>query len=145
MLKTELFDCLKSYFANNPELMSSLEPGSIWEYIIRTPKLDGEESTTILTFHLIKIFDADLDMVEGPSPEKPDLILYFTEKAILSLIKDFPAAKDYYKGYRQIMENPTDELDLDYKINKPRLKLWRLGYRAWSKLYNFSQIAKRMT
>ena len=140
MLKAELFECLKNYYPNNPELMKSLEPGSVWEYIIRTPKLDGDDTETVLTFHLIKIFDSDLDMVEGPSPDKPDLILYFTEKAILDLISGSPPADEYYEAYRNIMSNPTEDVDLDYKVNKPRLKLWRKGYKSWSKIYKFSHI-----
>jgi len=139
-MANELFIYLKNYFPNNPELMKTLKPGAIWEYIIKAPKLDDEMSQTILTCHLMKKPDETLEMVEGEAPVKPDLILLFTERAILSLISGSPTAEKYYDGYRQIMRNPSDEIDLDYKINKSRLKLWQLGYRAWSKLYKFTQI-----
>ncbi len=140
--RNELFEYLKGYFPNNPALMTSLKEGAIWEYVIMTPNLDDNDGKTILTFHLIKNSDENLEMFEGNAPNKPDLILYFTEKAIVSLIEGSPPADQYYKAYRHIMSNPTDELDLDYKINKPRLKLWRLGYRSWSKLYKFTQIQR---
>ncbi len=140
MMKTELYNYLKEYFPKNPELMTSLKPGAIWEYIIKTPNLDGSDSQMLLTFHLLKKDEGALEMVEGGAPIKPDLILYFTEKAILSLISGSPPAGQYYEIYRKIMHQPTEDIDLDYKINKPRLKLWRLGYRTWSKLFKFSQI-----
>jgi hypothetical protein len=140
MMSNELFKCLKTYFANNPELMKALKPGAIWEYIIRAPNLDDSLSQTILICHLTKKPDETLEMVEGDAPIKPDLILYFTEQAILSLIADSPSAEKYYECYRQIMRNPSGGIDLDYKINKSRLKLWQLGYRSWSKLYKFTQI-----
>jgi hypothetical protein len=140
MSTTEFFEFMKEYFPRNPELMTSLKPGAIWEYVIKAPKLDDQKSQTILTFHLIKREDETLELHQGEAPRKPDLILYFTERAILNLISGFPSAKQYYKDYRQIMNNPTHDIDLDYKINKPRLKLWRLGYRAWSKLYKFTSI-----
>ncbi len=142
MLTNELYSYLQNYFPNNPELMTSLKPGATWEYIIRAPSLDDDESKTILTFHLVKKTDNLLEMVQGNAITKPDLILYFTEKAILNLIADSPPADEYYEEYRNIMNNPTNEIDLDYKINKPRLKLWRMGYRTWSKLFNFSHIQR---
>ena len=140
MMANELFKYLNTYFANNPELMKTLKPGAIWEYIIRAPELDDTLSETILVCHLTKKPDETLEMMEGDAPSKPDLILYFTEQAILSLIAGSPSAIKYYETYRQIMRNPSGEIDLDYKINKSRLKLWQLGYRSWSKLYKFTQI-----
>ncbi len=140
MLKAELFDCLKGYYPKTPELMDHLKPGAIWEYVIKSPTLDDEHSETLLTFYLTKKEDESLEMNQGYAPIKPDLILYFTEKAILNLIEGFPPATKYYEAYRKIMSKPTEEIDLDYKINKPRLKLWRLGYRPWSKLYKFTSI-----
>lgn len=142
MLATELYDFLQDYFPENPDLMTHLKPGAMWEYIIKSPNLDGVDSQMVLTFHLIKNPDDSLKMIEGPAPIKPDLILYFTEKAILSLIDGSPTAEKYYELYRRLMSQSTEELDLDYKINKPRLKLWRMGYRPWSKLYKFSHIQK---
>jgi hypothetical protein len=68
---------------------------------------------------------------------EPDLILYFTEKAILSLIQGKPSAEEYYNRYREIMDNPKPNIQIDNKINKPRLKLWRLGYKQWQKDFNF--------
>ena len=140
MMANELFKCLKDYFPNNPELMKTLKPGAIWEYIIRAPNLDDDLSETILTFHLMKKHDETLEMIKGDAPVKPDLILYFTEQAILNLIAGSPSADKYYEIYRKIMRNPTEEIDLDYKVNKSRLKLWQLGYRSWSKIYKFTQI-----
>lgn len=137
---TELYSFLQDYFPKNPELMNSLKPGATWEYVIKSPSLDGENSRVLLTFHLVKNSENSLEMVFGNAPAKPDLILYFTEKAILNLIAGSPPAEHYYQEYRQIMKHPTNDLDLDYKVNKSRLKLWRKGYRAWSKLYKFSQI-----
>lgn len=142
MISTELFNFLEGYFPNNPELMTFLKPGALWEYVIRTPSLDGDASQTVLTFHLVKNTNEDLEMVEGPAPMKPDLILYFTEKAILNLIQGFPSAEKYYELYRQIMNHSTDDMDLDYKLNKSRLVLWRRGYRPWSKLFKFNHIQK---
>lgn len=139
-MANELFNYLKNYFPNNPELMKTLKPGAIWEYIIRAPKLDDDMSETILTCHLMKKPDETLEMIEGDAPIKPDLILYFTEQAILNLIADSPPADQYYETYRKIMRNPTEEIDLDYKVNKSRLKLWHLGYRSWSKIFKFTQI-----
>lgn len=142
IIASELYNYLQGYFPNNPDLMTSLKPGALWEYIIRAPNLDGDDSETVLTFHLTKKTEDSLEMVEGNAPTKPDLILYFTEKAIISLIAKDPPADKYYAAYRFIMNNPTNEIDLDYKINKPRLKLWRKGYRTWSKLYKFSHIQR---
>ncbi|MHA1132596.1 MAG: hypothetical protein ACTSQQ_17555 [Candidatus Helarchaeota archaeon] len=136
--RNALFEYLKGYFPNNPDLMTSLKEGAIWEYVIKAPNLDDPDSKTILTFYLVKNNDNTLEMIEGNAPTRPDLILYFTEKAITTLIHDSPSAEKYYEAYRYIMNNPTDELDIDYKVNKPRLKLWRIGYRTWSiKLYYF--------
>lgn len=142
MIASKLYSYLEGYFPNNPDLMTSLKPGATWEYIIRAPNLDGDDCETVLTFHLIKKTNDLLEMIQGTAPTKPDLILYFTEKAILNLIADSPPADEYYTAYRYIMNNPTNEIDLDYKVNKPRLKLWRKGYRTWSKLYKFSYIQR---
>ena len=68
---------------------------------------------------------------------KPDLILYFTEKAILNLIDGNPSADEYYARYREIMYNPQPGIELDNKVNKPRLQLWRLGYKNWQKDFKF--------
>ncbi|MHA1264985.1 MAG: hypothetical protein ACTSRS_07080 [Candidatus Helarchaeota archaeon] len=137
---TQLYNSLVEYFPKNPDLMTALKPGAIWEYEIRAPTLEGEQSEVVLVFHLFKKEDGTIKMVRGTAPTKPDLILYFTEKAILNLISNAPTAHKYYELYRKIMANPTDEIDLDYKVNKPRLKLWRMGYRTWSKIYKFSHI-----
>ena len=142
MIVTELYGFLQEYFPHTPDLMTYLKPGAMWEYIIKEPNLDGDDSQTVLTFHLVKNPDESLKMVEGSAPNKPDLVLYFTEKAILSLIDGSPTAEKYYKLYRKLMRESTEDVDLDYKVNKPRLKLWRKGYRPWSKLYKFSHIQK---
>ncbi|NVM53649.1 MAG: hypothetical protein HWN66_08090 [Candidatus Helarchaeota archaeon] len=142
MIASKLYNFLEGYFPNNPGLMNFLKPGAMWEYIIKSPNLDGEQSQTVLTFHLLKQSDDSLEMVEGPAPAKPDLILYFTEKAILNIITGSPPAEQYYDLYRKIMTHPTEDMDIDYKINKSRLKLWRKGYRLWSKIYKFSHIRR---
>jgi hypothetical protein len=69
--------------------------------------------------------------------EKPDLILYFTEKAILKLIQNNPSADEYFIRYRELMNNPSPGVEVDNKVNKSRLKLLKLGYREWQKDFGF--------
>ena len=68
---------------------------------------------------------------------KPDLILYFTEKAILNMIEGTSNAEEYYERYHNIMDHPLPEIELDSKVNKPRLKLWQIGYKHWQKDFKF--------
>jgi len=65
------------------------------------------------------------------------LILYFTEKAILDLIKGNPSADEYYSRYLEVMNNPKPGIEVDNKVNKPRLKLWQMGYKKWQSDFKF--------
>nr|MDO8062401.1 hypothetical protein [Candidatus Freyrarchaeum guaymaensis] len=135
-LKDELLKKAMSFYPNHPDLMKHLKVGSIWEYRVFSPTLDGEE---ILVFHLMKMGNSELALKEGGAPEKPDLILYFTVKAMLQLIENSKNAHEYYREYRRILEEPSREVELDYKINKNRLKLWRAGYREWANEFGFTK------
>jgi hypothetical protein len=68
---------------------------------------------------------------------KPDLILYFTEKAILNMIEGTSSAEEYYERYHNIMDHPQPGIELDSKVNKPKLKLWQIGYKNWQKDFKF--------
>jgi hypothetical protein len=35
------------------------------------------------------------------------------------------------------MENPQAGIEVDNKVNKPRLKLWQIGYKKWQKDFKF--------
>jgi len=76
-------------------------------------------------------------MTENKPDLKPDLILYFTEKAILHMIEGTSSAEEYFKRYRNVMENPQLGIEVDNKVNKPRLKLWQIGYKQWQKDFKF--------
>ncbi|MCK4370559.1 MAG: hypothetical protein KAW03_05790, partial [Candidatus Lokiarchaeota archaeon] len=78
-----------------------------------------------------------LEMTKINPGIKPDLILYFTEKAILDLTKENPSANEYYSRYRELMSNPKPGIELDNKVNKPRLKLWQMGYKKWQSDFKF--------
>lgn len=131
----ELFSKLKSYFPHNTDLMRHLSVNACWEYIITENSLD--EEIPKLQYYLYKKNEEQLEMVKKNPGIKPDLILYFTENAILKLIKNKPIAEDYYVQYRKIMYNPHSEKQVDNKINKPRLKLLKLGYQRWQKDFKF--------
>ena len=73
---------------------------------------------------------------ESPSV-KPDLILYFTENAILNMIEGNPTVEEYYNRYHKVMDNPQPTIEVDNKVNKPRLKLWQIGYKKWQKDFKF--------
>jgi hypothetical protein len=88
-------------------------------------------------FHLKKLAEDRLELGVGPASESPDLILYFTENAILELILPSPNAETYYANYAKIMKEGSGTRDLDYKVNKSRMALWRVGYREWAKRYSF--------
>ena len=130
----ELYTKLKTYFPLNIDLMRHLDNNACWEYII-TEKSTYEKEQK-LHFYLLKKNDGNLEILDNPI-SNPDLILFFTEKAILNLIQGNPTADMYYTRYRELMKNPHKEIEIDSKINKPRLKLLKLGYRAWQRDFKF--------
>jgi hypothetical protein len=131
----ELYKKLKSYFPHNIDLMRHLNVNACWEYFITENSLTEEKPK--LQYYLYKKDEDKLEMVKKNPGIKPDLILYFNESAILNLIQDNPKADDYYIQYRELMYNTHSEMQVDNKINKPRLKLLRLGYQKWQKDFKF--------
>ena len=131
----ELYKKLKTYFPNNSDLMRHLKTDACWEYII-TEHSTNEENTK-LHYFLYKKDENHLEMTKENPGIKPDLILFFTEKAILALTKENPSANEYYSRYRELMSNPKPGIELDNKVNKPRLKLWQMGYKKWQKDFKF--------
>ena len=118
MEKEILYKHLKEYFPNNLDLMRHLDTNACWEYII-TEKTTKDEFS-ILHYFLFKKYNGNLEMTEKKPDIKPDLILYFTEKAILELIEGNPSADEYYKRYRKIMNNiQKNEYTLNFLIGKP--------------------------
>ena len=130
----ELLTKVKEYFPYHPDLMKDLNIGAMWEYHVRSPTLESYER---IVFHLKKLAEDRLELGVGPASESPDLILYFTEEAILELILPSPNAETYYENYAKIMKEGSGTRDLDYKVNKSRMALWRVGYREWAKRYSF--------
>jgi hypothetical protein len=130
----ELLKKIKDYYPHHPDLMKGLNIGAIWEYHIRGPTLEGYER---IVFCLKKLAENHLELGVGSASESPDLILYFTEEAILELISPTPDAETYYANYARIMKEGSGTCDLDYKVNKSRIALWRVGYREWAKRYSF--------
>jgi hypothetical protein len=131
----ELYEKLKSYFSHNLDLMRHLNVNACWEYIITEKSLDEEKPK--LKYYLYKKDENQLEMVKKNPGIIPDLILYFTENAILDLIAKNPKADDYYSQYRELMYKTHSEIQVDNKINKPRLKLFKLGYQKWQKDFKF--------
>ena len=131
----ELFNKLKAYFPNNLDLMRHLNIQACWEYYIAENSTNDEFFK--LHYFLYKEQEKKLEMTRNTPNIKPDLILYFTEKAILALIKGDPSAEEYYYRYRDIMNNPKPGIEVDNKVNKPRLKLWQMGYRKWQSDFKF--------
>ena len=125
----ELFKKLKTYFSKNLDLMRYLNIHACWEYFIAENTTNEENFK--LHYFLYKEQEKKLEMTRDNPNLKPDLILYFTEKAILELIKGNPSADEYYSRYREIMNNPKPQIEVDNKVNKPRLKLWQMGYKKW--------------
>ncbi|NHI92412.1 MAG: hypothetical protein EAX96_07900 [Candidatus Lokiarchaeota archaeon] len=131
----ELYQKLSQYFPNELDLMKYLKIGACWEYFI-TEHSTNEEHAKLHYFLHKK--DENLLIMSKEDPKiTPDLILYFTEKAILQLIEGNPSAVIYYERYNDLMDNPKPEIELDNKVNKPRLKLWRIGYKKWQEVYKF--------
>ncbi|MFX0017954.1 MAG: hypothetical protein ACFFAK_00305 [Promethearchaeota archaeon] len=135
MNSEELYNELNKYFSNNLDIMRHLKVNACWEYFITENSLDDENSK--LHYYLIKKDEDTLELTKNNPKIKPDLILYFTERAILNLIKESPNAEEYYHRYRKVMDNPRPELQVDNKINKPRLKLWQIGYKKWQEDFKF--------
>ncbi len=131
----ELYQKLKSYFPNNLDLMRYLHINACWEYFITENSTKDEDSK--LHYYLFKKTEETLEMTKEDPNIKPDLILYFTEQAVLKLIDGNPDADGYYTRYREIMYNPQPSIELDNQVNKPRLQLWRLGYKNWQKDFKF--------
>ncbi|GAI98893.1 unnamed protein product [marine sediment metagenome] len=115
--------------------MRNLHINACWEYII-TEKSTNDANIK-LNFFLFKKTETSLEATKHKPDLKPDLILYFTEKAILHMIEGTLSAEEYYERYHNIMENPQVEMEIDSKVNKPRLKLWQIGYKQWQKDFKF--------
>jgi len=131
----ELFKKLKSYFPDNLDLMRHLNLQACWEYIITENSTNNEDFK--LHYFLYKESEDKLEMTRDAPNIKPDLILYFTEKAILDLVKGDPSAEEYYSRYNEVMNNPKPGIEVDNKVNKPRLKLWQMGYKKWQSDFKF--------
>jgi hypothetical protein len=130
----ELVKKAKSFYPKQPDLMKHLETGALWEYRIRPFTLDSSDK---VVFNLRKLSDKEVRFEEGPAKDKPDLILYFTENAMIKLIEESNNVETYYEKYREILKSPSVGIELDYKLNKPRLKLVRMGYQEWASTYKF--------
>ncbi|MFX1568408.1 MAG: hypothetical protein ACFFCV_08575 [Promethearchaeota archaeon] len=131
----ELYKKLETFFPNNLDLMKHLNVKACWEYIINENSTNEENFK--LRFFLYKKKENHLEMTRNDPNIKPDLILYFTETAILDLIRGNPNAEQYYTRYREIMNNPKPGIEVDNKVNKPRLKLWQIGYKKWQSEFKF--------
>ena len=135
MNSEELYKKLSLFFSQNIDLMRHLNVNACWEYFIT------ENSTNTKNFKvhyfLCKKNEKKLEITKNKPDIQPDLILYFTETAILNLIKGNPDAEEYYSRYREIMNHPKPGIEVDNKVNKPRLKLWQMGYRKWQSDFKF--------
>ena len=131
----ELFTELKQYFPNNLDLMRHLHVNACWEYQITENSTNDNDIK--LLYYLLKIDENNLEITKKKPDIKPDLILYFTEKAILNLIQGKPSAEEYYARYRKMMNNPKPGIEIDNKVNKARLKLWQIGYKSWRSDFKF--------
>jgi hypothetical protein len=126
---------LERFFPATPDLMRHIAPGACWHYIVYASSLD--EPKTVLEFYLRKRPDGTIDMFTDAPAEKPDLLLYFTERAILRLVDGNPAAAEYYARYKQVMDHPEPGVELDNKVNKSKLVLFKAGYQAWQRDFKF--------
>lgn len=131
----QLYQKLFDFFPQHPDLMMHLNVGARWQYQIFDGPLDDENIK--LEYFLVKENNDIIEMERGKSPEKPDLILYFTEMAILRLVEDDPDAHEYFTKYHVIMDNSTPEIDLDNKINKSKIQLFKRGYKKWQSEFKF--------
>ena len=135
MESEELYTKLKGFFPKHLDLMRHLHINACWEYNITEHSID--DTPIKLIFYLFKKNEKSLEMTKNKPEFKPDLILYFTENAILAMIEGTTNAEEYYERYRNVMENPQPGIELDSKVNKPRLKLWQIGYKQWQKDFKF--------
>ncbi len=131
----KLYTKLKEFFPNQLDLMRHLHVNACWEYIIT--EQSTADANIKLNFFLLKMNEKSLEMTKQVPDIKPDLILYFTEKAILNMIEGVSSAEEYYERYHSIMDHPQSEIEVDNKVNKPRLKLWQIGYKKWQKDFKF--------
>ena len=131
----KLFTKLKEFFPDQLDLMRHLHVNACWEYIITEQSTD--DAYIKLRFFLFKKNENSLEMTKAKLDIKPDLILYFTENAILNMIDGVSSAEEYYERYHNIMDLPQSGIEVDSKVNKPRLKLWQKGYKQWQKDFKF--------
>ncbi len=135
MESDKLYTKLKEFFPIQLDLMRHLHVNACWEYSITEQSTN--DANIKLNFFLFKKSEKSLEMTKTQPNIKPDLILYFTEKAILNMIEGTSNAEEYYERYHNIMDHPQPGIELDSKINKPRLKLWQIGYKHWQKDFKF--------
>nr|MDO8084252.1 hypothetical protein [Candidatus Sigynarchaeum springense] len=135
MEATQLLDRLEQFFPANPDLMRHISPGACWHYLIYDRSLDEPEP--VLEYYLQKRADGKIELVHDPPAEKPDLVLYFTEKAITRLVEGCPSADEYYARYKKVMAHPEPGVELDNKINKSKILLFKAGYQAWQRDFKF--------
>lgn len=134
----QLYQKLRTFFSKTLDLMRHLEENACWKYIITEKSFsENQIKNPKLIYYLYKKDKNNLEMVKENPQIEPDLILYFTEDAVLELIEGSPNAEEYFARYRRIMDNPKPRIQIDNKINKARLKLWRLGYKDWQKDFKF--------
>nr|MDO8115260.1 hypothetical protein [Candidatus Sigynarchaeota archaeon] len=126
---------LQQFFPNTPDLMRHLNPGACWKYIIHEKALDNDAPE--LEYYLRKKENGSVEMLTRAPAEKPDLLLFFTEKAILTLVDGAPAADEYYARYHDVMAKPSPGVDLDNKVNKSKLHLFKMGYKMWQEAFKF--------
>jgi len=135
MESEKLYTKLKIFFPYQLDLMRHLHVNACWEYIISEQSTN--DPTILLNFFLFKKNENSLRMIKNKPDIKPDLILYFTKKAILTIIEGVSSAEEYYKRYHKVMTHPQSGIEVDSKVNKPRLKLWQIGYKQWQKDFKF--------
>ena len=133
-MNSNIFAKIKDFFDKNYDLMRHLDINACWEYIVTENNLNQQAK---YHFFLIKTAESNVLFTTSVPELKPDLTLYFTEKAIINLIEGTPTPSEYYKRYRNLMNNPQPGIELDNKVNKPRLKLLKIGYRNWQKEFKF--------
>ena len=131
----ELYEKLKAYFSKNSDLMRHLSINACWEYFITEESTNAEHAK--LRYYLFKKDAKTLEMTKENPGFKPDLILYFTKKAILDLIQDNPSTDEYYTLYHEMMNNPRPGIEVDNKLNKSSLRLLKLGYREYQRDFKF--------
>ena len=135
MNSEDLYRELHNYFPKNLDLMRHLHINACWEYQIMEDSTNNDNIK--LKYYLAKKSEESLEMTKEKPDLKPDLILYFTEKAILNFIQDNPSSDEYFARYHKIMDNPQPGIEVDNQVNKPRLILWKIGYKKWQKDFNF--------